>query len=107
MAIIACPSCGKKISSKAPSCQFCQRPLGELSPAEADKIARDKRTQKNRSINNQAMLSVVIFLAGFMVFYFKEPENGSWQQTLNYLVMGVAAASYIMAKIRMVIFKRS
>ncbi len=107
MAIVACPFCGKKISSKAASCQHCGNSLAEVSPEQIEKIQRDKRMALAQSINNHAMLSVVLLLGSFVWWYFRAPEEGSWQSWLTYAVMALGAAGYIISKVRMVMFKRT
>jgi len=106
MAIVSCPFCGKKISNKAQSCQHCGGVMGNVSPEHAEKVHRELRYQKAKSINNYAMLSVVVFLGSFLYFHFQQPMQGSWQLELNYLVMGCSALGYVISKARMVMFKR-
>lgn len=106
MAIVSCPFCGKKVSNKSQSCQYCGNTLGEVSPEAAEKAHREIRYKQARSINNHAMLSVVLFLASFLYYYFWQPEHGSWQLDVNYLVMGCAGLGYVISKARMVMFKR-
>jgi len=107
MAIVACPFCGKNISSKAASCQHCGNSLAEVSPEQIARTQRDKRLAKGQSINNQAMLSLVLFLGSFVWLYFRAPEQGSWQSWLTYAAMGVGATGYLISKVRMVMYKRN
>jgi hypothetical protein len=53
------------------------------------------------------MLSVVLLLGSFVWWYFRAPEEGSWQSWLTYAVMAIGAAGYIISKVRMVMFKRT
>jgi len=106
MAIVACPFCGKKISSKAASCQHCGEGLAEVSPEQIERAYRDKRLALGQSINNHAMSSVVVLLGSFVWWYFRAPEEGSWQSWVTYTCMAIGAAGYIISKVRMVMFKR-
>lgn len=106
MAIVSCPFCGKKISNKASSCQHCGNVISDLDPQAVERFQRDNRLKKSQQINNLAMISIVMFLGSFLVFYFRHPEEGTWQQTLMYVVMGLGGLGYVAAKAMMVWFKR-
>ncbi|PMG28541.1 hypothetical protein BCU94_17825 [Shewanella sp. 10N.286.52.C2] len=60
MALIECPVCQKRISSKAKQCQYCK--------ASADGDSDSKRTishiQKSNKLMNQMMLFLTLFIAG-------------------------------------------
>jgi len=106
MAIVSCPFCGKKISSKAASCNFCGQGLAEVTPEQLERSDRDRRLQLNQSINTHAMMALILFLGSFLYFYYKMPEPGSLEQRLTYTVMALSALWYIVSKVRMIIFKR-
>lgn len=106
MAIVSCPFCGKKISSKASSCQHCGNSTTDLDPAALERVQRDKRIKKFQQINNLAMSAIVIFLGSFLVFYFRQPDPDTWQLSLLYVVMGIGGAGYVAAKAMMVWYKR-
>ena len=106
MAIVACPFCGKKISSKAAACNHCGNGVSEVSPEQLAIIDRDRRHQLNQSINNHAMIALVLFLGSVLYLYTKFPEAGSWQYYSTYVVMAVGAIGYVISKVRMILFKR-
>ncbi len=106
MAIVACPFCGKKISSKAASCNHCGQGLAEVTPEQLERTDRDRRLKLNQSINNHALMALIAFLGSFLYFYYKVPEPGSMEQILTYTAMSITAIWYIVSKIRMVLFKR-
>lgn len=106
MAIVSCPFCGKKISSKAASCTHCGQGLAEVTPEQLERADRDKRLKLNQSINNHAMIALILFLGSFLYFYYQIPEPGSLEQRLTYAAMGLSALWYIVSKVRMVLFKR-
>ncbi len=106
MAIVSCPFCGKKISSKAASCQHCGQNLADVTPEQLMRAARDQRLAKSQSINNQAMISIIVFLGSVLFFYFKEPVPETWQGYLTYLCMGAGALGYLVSKVRMIMHKR-
>ncbi len=106
MAIVSCPFCGKKISSKAATCNHCGQGLAEVTPEQLERTDRDRRLKLNQSINNHAMMALILFLGAFLYFYYKMPEPGSLEQNLNYTVLALSAIWYIVSKVRMIIFKR-
>jgi hypothetical protein len=106
MAIVSCPFCGKKISSKAASCNHCGEALVEVTPEQLARTDRDRRLKLNQSINNHAMMALVLFLGSFLYFYYKIPEPGSLEQRLTYAALALSAIWYIVSKVRMVLFKR-
>lgn len=106
MAIVSCPFCGKKVSSKAASCQHCGQSLAEVSPEQLERLNRDNKLAKSQQINNHAMLATMVFIGSFMYFYFKEPEAGTWQSWMAHAGMTLGALSYLVCKARMIMFKR-
>lgn len=106
MAIVSCPFCGKKISSKAATCSHCGQALAEVTPEQLERTDRDRRLKLNQSINNHAMMALILFLGAFLYFYYKMPEPGSLEQNLNYTALALSAIWYIVSKVRMIIFKR-
>ena len=65
MSIIACPDCGKKVSSQAPICSHCGYQLGEAS--EEDRAVFEARKLRDRiyRLNMSSYLVITVFLAGF------------------------------------------
>lgn len=106
MAIISCPFCGKKISNKSTTCQFCGNETSNQDPVALERYRRDHRLRMSQRINNLAMISIVMFLGSFLVFYFRHPAEDTWQQMLMYTVMGLGGLGYVAAKAMMVWFKR-
>lgn len=106
MAIVTCPFCGKKVSNKAASCQHCGAGLTDVSPEQLMKVERDRRLAKSQSINNHAMVSIVLFLGSVLYLYFKEPVAETVQWYATYTCLGGGALGYVISKARMVIHKR-
>ncbi|MDU0355532.1 hypothetical protein RS130_17985 [Paraglaciecola aquimarina] len=107
MAVVECPSCNKKISDKAKSCQHCDFNLGNAS---AEDIARQqdlRKYLKKQSIQTQSMVAMLLFVAGFGFMYW----GGSAQQDLQYkLAVAVTIIGfvwYIVNRVRLVFLKRS
>jgi uncharacterized protein YbaR (Trm112 family) len=106
MAIIACPVCKNRVSNKAPECPKCKTPIGSLS---ADKLAaqhREVRLQKLQSLTNQSMLALVLFLSGFGIMYWWQPENGSYNNYASIAAIAIGFSWYVVCRARIIWFKR-
>jgi hypothetical protein len=107
MALIDCPSCSKKISDKAQSCQHCNF---ELGTADIDDLARKQelnRYLKSQKIQTQSMVAMLMFVTGFGFMYWGDVVPG---ETQHYIAMGVSLVGfiwYIVNRVRLVFVKRS
>ncbi|RVU37498.1 zinc ribbon domain-containing protein [Rheinheimera riviphila] len=106
MAIINCPFCNKKASDKSAVCGNCGGKLGEMSVEELDRLQRDKRLALGQSLNNHAMMSLIIFLGSFAWYYYREPETDSLEMYAIHGAMLVGCAWYLVTKVRLVLYKR-
>jgi len=106
MAIVSCPFCGKKVSNKAATCQHCGAGLTDVSPEQLMKVERDRRMAKAQSINNHAMIAIVVFLGSVLYLYYKEPLVETVQWYATYISLGAGALGYMISKVRMVMHKR-
>lgn len=107
MALVDCPSCGKKISDKAQSCQHCDFILGAV---DAEDIARKKNLNqylKGQSIQTQSMIAMLLFVAGFGFMYWggAAPDGLQYNVAVGLTVIGFVW--YIVNRVRLIILKRS
>jgi hypothetical protein len=104
MSIIACPECGKKISSRAVICSHCGSQLGAVS--EQDLAVFQARRLRDR-IYHLNMISygvITLFVGGFSWYWWD--SNGFTQPpaTGPFVLMGLAAAAYIV--VRALLFRK-
>lgn len=81
MALIDCPSCGKKMSNKAASCPHC----GFSAGATPDDVARLRSRQAADRFRRQQMLqmlAVLILLVGGILWWFGSTGTGSRAGTM-------------------------
>jgi len=107
MALVDCPSCSKKISDKAQSCQHCDFTLGTVN---ADDIARKKSLNiylKNQNVQTQSMIAMLLFVAGFGFMYWGAAEPGGLQHNLAIGLALIGFVWYIINRVRLIILKRS
>lgn len=107
MALTECPSCSKKISDKAKSCQHCGFSRGKASNED---LLRKKNLQKfkiSQSIQNQSMLAMLLFIGGFGFMYWGGVQPGDTQHTIAVGSSIVGFAWYIVNRVRLIIHKRA
>ncbi|KGJ93690.1 Zn-ribbon protein [Colwellia psychrerythraea] len=93
MAVINCPSCKKKISDKAKTCNHCNLDLSEL---DADKLASLNRVNlinTTQRLMNYSFIAMLLFCGGFLFMFWEGVEPGSWQHNL---AMGSTIIGFVM-----------
>ena len=103
MSIIACPECGKKISSQAAICSHCGFQLGEVSEEDREIFRARKLRDRIYRLNMSSYAAITLFLLGFGWYWwdsrgFVEPPTAG-----PFVVMGVAALGYL--AIRVLLFR--
>jgi hypothetical protein len=107
MALIDCPSCGKKISDKAQSCRYCEF---AVSQASAEDLARKNSLKKylqRQGIQNQSMLAMLLFVGGFGFMYWGGVTQEDLQFKLAFAVAVIGFVWYIVNRVRLVFLKKS
>lgn len=95
------------MSSRAEVCPHCGFSKSGATVSDHNRKARHKQFLKIQSINNQAALSVLLFVLGFAYMYW---GGANPSQTEYYVALGISALGfilYIVNRVRMVIAKRS
>jgi len=65
MAIIACPDCGKKISSRAAICSYCGFQLGEVTEQDLKVFKARKLRDARYRLNMLSYAVITVLLAAF------------------------------------------
>ncbi|MGS2722053.1 hypothetical protein [Paraglaciecola aestuariivivens] len=107
MALIDCPSCNKKISDKAQSCQHCDFTLGNAS---SEDIARKQNLNKyltQQKIQTQSLIAMLLFVTGFGFMYWGNAVPGETQHSLAVTTAVIGFVWYIVNRVRLVFLKRS
>ncbi|GAA0857531.1 hypothetical protein [Aliiglaciecola litoralis] len=107
MALIDCPSCNKKISDKAKTCNHCDFAIGQASNEDLQRKKNLKRFQQQQSIQNQSMLAMLLFIGGFALMYWGTASTDSLQYTLSIGCSVVGFVWYIINRIRLIFVKRA
>lgn len=107
MAVINCPSCKKKISDKAKSCEHCQI---DLTTLDAEKIANIKRVsavEKSQQLMTHSFIAMLLFCGGFLFLYWQDAQPGTWQYVAAITSTILGFILYIITRVRLILAKRS
>jgi hypothetical protein len=103
MTIIACPECGKKISSQTTICSHCGVQLSEASEQDLAVFRARRLRERIYRLNMISYGVITLFLAGFG-WYWWDSRGFTQAPTAGPLVlMAVAAAAYIV--VRLLLFR--
>ena len=100
MAIISCPSCNKRISSAAKTCQFCKSSFDDSF--EDEKLMREmsnKRFSKMQRIQNLSFLAVLLFAGGSIMMYFGIKESDNDLADVGRIMLSTGFIGYIIARV--------
>ncbi|GAA6183204.1 MULTISPECIES: hypothetical protein [Aliiglaciecola] len=107
MALIDCPSCNKKISDKADTCSHCDFPVGDASAEDLLRKKNLNKFKKQHSIQNQSLLAMLMFVAGFGFMYWGGAQPGDLQHTMAIAVSVTGFVWYVVNRIRLIFIKRA
>ncbi|RUO81285.1 hypothetical protein CWI84_00545 [Idiomarina tyrosinivorans] len=106
MALIQCPSCGKRMSSKAKTCPHCQFVTAGQSQDDLKRESIRLKQQKVDKINSQSMLALLIAIAGFAYFFLQQPTLKTPTYFLSVGAILVGVFGFLINRVRLVLVKR-
>jgi membrane protein YdbS with pleckstrin-like domain len=104
MAIIACPECGKKISSHAPICSHCGFQKGEISEEQLAVFQARKLRDRIYHLNMISYAVITAFVAAFGWYWW---DSGGFEHQSSagpFILMGLAAVAYLF--VRVLLFRK-
>lgn len=107
MALTDCPSCGKTISDKAKSCSHCGFAIGTASTEDVLRKKNLSKFKKQHSIQNQSMIAMLMFVAGFGFMYWGGAKPGDLQHNLAIACSVLGFVWYLVNRVRMIFIKRA
>ncbi len=107
MALINCPGCAKRISSKAAVCSHCSLVLENVTEEKRLTMQKMSTIDKSSRIMNQSMLAMLLFCGGFGFMFWGDPEPASWQNTTAIGATVIGFIWYIVNRVRLILLKRS
>jgi len=106
MAITACPSCKKPISDKAPSCSHCGFNIGSATAEDLERKASLQHFKHMQKLQNQSLLAIFLFIAGFGFMYWGGTQPGDLQHNLALAGTIVGFVWYAVNRVRITLAKR-
>lgn len=106
MALIDCPSCGKKISDKAKTCSHCGFAIGNASEEDILRKQQLQRFKQLQSLQNQSMAAMFMFVLGFGLWYWGGEQPTDLQQNIAVGCSVIGFIWYLINRARLVILKR-
>lgn len=98
MALIDCPSCGKKISSKAETCNHCHISLSDNSPERNATLAKRKRNKRILMVGNLSLVTLILFLAGAFIVFYLQPDQEDILSTVGIAGLAIGSIGYMGAR---------
>lgn len=98
MAIIACPECGKKISSRAPICSYCGFERGEVTEADLEVFRARRLRDRIYHLNMISYLAITAFVAAFGWYWWDSRGFIQAPTAGPFILMGVAALGYLVVR---------
>lgn len=75
MAIIQCPACDRRVSSKAPACPHCHEPLADLDEDERERLLVRRWRDRIYRARNFTYLAMALVVAGMIAWWLAEPQG--------------------------------
>jgi len=98
MSIIACPECGKKISSRASLCSHCGFELGEVSEEDREVFRARKLRDRIYHLNMSSYAAITVFITGFAWYWWDSAGFENPPTAGPFIVMAVAALAYLVVR---------
>lgn len=95
MAIIACPECGKQISSRTVICSYCGFQLGEASEADIEVYRARRLRDRIYRLNMISYGVITVFIAAFTWYWWASKGFAEPSPPGPFILMGVSALAYL------------
>ncbi|QYJ77036.1 zinc ribbon domain-containing protein [Shewanella sp. FJAT-52076] len=102
MALVQCPICNKRISSKAPQCPHCNT----SSAGDNDSALRIAQIKKSQRLMNQSFITMTLFIGGVVVLFWGGEEPEGVRLTAGAVLLTLGFVGYLFTRVQMVINKR-
>jgi hypothetical protein len=98
MAIIACPECGKKISSRAAICSYCGFQRGEVSEQDLEVFRARRLRDRIYHLNMTSYLVITVFVGAFGWYWWDSRGFVQAASIGPFILMSVAAIAYLVVR---------
>jgi len=107
MAVINCPSCKKKISDKAKTCNHCGMQIAGIDQEKLALIKQTNAIKKQQSLMTHSFLAMLLFCGGFLFFYLKDAQPGTIEYVTSIASTILGFILYLVTRVRLLLLKRS
>jgi len=90
MAIIRCPGCKRRVSSRAGTCADCGAPIGAASPGQARSTRQERERRGTRHLRIQLLAALMLFVIGAL-WIISANLSGAGNTTRAVPALGLAA----------------
>ena len=95
MAIMACPSCNKRVSSQSALCPHCGFQLGEVSEEDRDIYRARRLRDRIYRLNMLSYLVITVFVGGFGWYWWASRGFAEPSPSGPFILMGLSAVAYL------------
>lgn len=99
MSIIACPECGKKISSRAAICSHCGFQLGDATEEDLEIFRARRLRDRIYRLNMASYAAITVFVAAFGWYWWASQGFQLPPTAGPFIAMGLAAAAYLVVRV--------
>lgn len=102
MALVNCPSCNKRISSKAKECSYCKASIS----SDNESLRVISHIKRSNQLMNQSFLALTLFIGGVVTWFWGgEPAEGL-RATIALGAFSLGFVGYLVTRIQIVLHKR-
>lgn len=106
MALAECPSCRKRVSSKAKECPHCQFVFAGQSEQDLERERVRLLQEKRDKLASGSMLALLLAIAAFIYLFLQQPLPETWQYNLAIGAMVAGVLWYLINRVRLLMLKR-
>jgi len=99
MAIIACPGCGKRISSISPLCPHCGFERGEVDDEQVTEFRRRQLRERIYRLKMFSYVAITLMLAGFGWYWFGGGAFGERTEMGPIVLVALGAVAYVVVRV--------
>ena len=106
MALAQCPSCRKRVSSKATESPHCQFVFAGQSEQDLEREFIRIQQEKRDKLVSRSMLALLIAIAGFVYLFLQQPMPETWQYNVAVGVLVAGRLWFVVNRVQLLFVKR-
>ena len=104
--IVACPNCGKQISSVAPLCSHCGFSRGEVSEEDLREFKRRKMRDRIYHLNMASYTVIALFLLAFGWYWWDTSGFSQRSSVGPVLLLAIGTVAYLSIRVLLFVARR-